>query len=68
MANNHDVLFTPIKVGSIEIKNRIFMAPLGGMHLMENNVFNKKAAATFIERAKGGVGLMFTGSTCITDR
>ena len=57
-------LFTPWKIGNVEIKNRIVMCPMGGTSLfgwMEPNHFDKEAAAFFIDKAKNNVGLIIPG-------
>ena len=55
-------LFEPVKIGKIELKNRIVMAPMGltGLSTTEG-VFNQRAINFFVERAKGGTGLIITG-------
>ncbi len=59
-------LFTPWKIGNVEIKNRIVLCPMGGTSLfgwMEHtgNHFDKEAAKFFLERAKNNVGLIIPG-------
>jgi 2-enoate reductase len=57
-------LFTPIKIGSMEIKNRIAMMPMGvfSPRLMNSDgSYTKDGADYYIERAKGGTGLIVTG-------
>lgn len=55
-------LFEPIKIGTVELKNRIVMAPMGNLGYSDTDgCFNKRAFDYFIERAKGGVGLIITG-------
>ena len=47
MYPKYDPLFTPWKIGNVEIKNRIVMCPMGGTSLfgwMEPNHFDKEAA------------------------
>ena len=63
-------LFTPWKIGNVEIKNRIVLCPMGGTSLfgwMEPNHFDKEAAKFFIERAKNNVGLIIPGIAPIKD-
>ena len=63
-------LFTPWKVGNVEIKNRIVLCPMGGTSLfgwMEPNHFDKEAAHFFLERAKNNVGLIIPGIAPIKD-
>ena len=62
----YEALFTPWKIGNVEIKNRIVMCPMGGTSLfgwMEHtgNHFDKEAAKFFIEKAKNNVGLIIPG-------
>ena len=63
----YDALFQPMKIGQLELKNRISMAPMGGTQLIIQGKFNEKSATNFITRAKGGTGLLITGAHGITD-
>jgi 2,4-dienoyl-CoA reductase-like NADH-dependent reductase (Old Yellow Enzyme family) len=51
-------LFTPTRVKSMELKNRIAVAPMGT--LMANEVGNpsERQAAYYEARARGGAGLI----------
>ena len=65
-------LFTPWKIGNLEIKNRIVMTSMGGTSLfgwMEplGNHFDKEAANFILERAKNNVGLILPGIAPIRD-
>lgn len=63
----YNMLFSPMKIGNVEIKNRIVMAPM----CMGFGQFNGKATKTmedyYVERAKGGVGLIITEITRVND-
>ena len=66
MDPKYDALFTPWKIGNVEIKNRIVLCPMGGTSLfgwMEHtgNHFDKEAAKFFIEMANNNVGLIIPG-------
>lgn len=65
MATNYPHLFSPIKVGSLELPNRIAMMPMGvfSPRLMDPKTaaYTKDGADYYIERAKGGTGLIITG-------
>lgn len=64
MVNQYQALFSPIKIGSMEVKNRIAMMPMGvfSPRLMgPNGAYTKDGADYYIERAKGGTGLIVTG-------
>ena len=57
-------LFTPWKIGSCEIKNRIVLTSMGGTNLlgwMENNHFDEMGAKFILEVAKNNVGLVLPG-------
>lgn len=57
-------LFTPWKIGSCEIKNRIVLTSMGGTNLlgwMEINHFDKAGAKFIMEVAKNNCGLVLPG-------
>ncbi len=55
-------ILEPIKIGPVEIRNRIAMAPMGNFGLTNpDGSFNRRCIDYFIERAKGSVGLIITG-------
>lgn len=57
-------LFTPVKIGSVVIKNRFAMAPMGPLGLADaQGGFNQRGIDYYTERAKGGTGLIITGVT-----
>ena len=59
-----DPLFTPWKIGNVEIKNRIVLCPMGGTSIfgwMEPHHFDKDAADFFMDLAKNNVGLIIPG-------
>ena len=72
MDAKYDALFTPWKVGNVEIKNRIVMCPMGGTSLfgwfeLTGCHFDKEAAKLFLERAQNNVGLIIPGIAPIRD-
>lgn len=50
-------LFEPIRIGRTEIKNRLVMAPTGTNFAGDGSV-TRRAMSFYVERAKGGVGLI----------
>lgn len=57
-------LFTPWKIGTCEIKNRIVLTSMGGTDLfgwMEKNHFDEMGARFILEVAKNNVGLVLPG-------
>ena len=70
MNKTYDPLFTPWKIGNVEIKNRIVMTSMGGTSIfgwMEPNHFDKEAARFLLERAKNNAGLILPGIAPIRD-
>ncbi|MCD7723033.1 MAG: NAD(P)/FAD-dependent oxidoreductase [Clostridiales bacterium] len=63
----YEMLFSPMKIGNVEIKNRIVMAPM----LMGFGQFNGNATEQMMnyyeERAKGGAGLIVSEVTRVDD-
>lgn len=58
----YNELFTPIRINSTIIKNRVVMAPMGNISMCdETGKPNEKMLKYFEERARGGVGLITTG-------
>lgn len=64
---NYDMLFSPMKIGNVEIKNRIVMAPMCMGFGQYNGCATETMMNYYEERAKGGVGLIFTEITRIND-
>ena len=72
MNQKYESLFTPWKVGNVEIKNRIVMCPMGGTSLfgwfeLGGCKFDKEAANLFLERANNNVGLIIPGIAPLRD-
>ncbi len=72
MDQKYEALFTPWKIGNVEIKNRIVMCPMGGTSLfgwfeLTGCHFDKEAAKLFLERAKNNVGLIIPGIAPLRD-
>lgn len=64
MAFKH--LFSPITLDGLEIKNRIVMAPMGTDLAHPIRVWGEEEIAYFVERARGGVGLIISPFTAAT--
>ena len=70
MNPKYEALFTPWKVGNVEVKNRIVQCSMGGTSLfgwMEPSHLDKEAAYFLLNRAQDGVGLILPGMQCIKD-
>lgn len=59
---SHPELFEPTRIGSIEVKNRYAMGPMGplGFATSEGG-FNERSIEYYVARARGGIGLIITG-------
>ncbi len=72
MDAKYEALFTPWKIGNVEIKNRIVLCPMGGTSLfgwfeLTGCKFDKEAANFFLERARNNVGLIIPGIAPLRD-
>ena len=70
MNPKYEPLFTPWKIGNVEIPNRIVQCSMGGTSLfgwMEPSHLDKEAAYFLLNRAQDGVGLILPGMQCIKD-
>lgn len=55
-------IFSPIRINSVTVKNRVVMGPMGNIMMCEETGRpNEKMLQYFFARAKGGVGLITTG-------
>jgi len=52
-------LFEPIRIADIQVKNRIAMSPMGLGRATQDGFVTDNMVDFYIERAKGGVGLIF---------
>ena len=64
-AEGFKYLFEPIKLGSMELKNRIVMCPMGTNLADETGMPTERMAAYYAERAKGGTGLIIVEQTAV---
>ena len=53
----YPMLFSPIKVGTTEVKNRVFMPPVS-TNLADHGYVTDDLVDHYRARAKGGVGLL----------
>ena len=59
-----EIMFTPVSLGSIQLKNRLVMAPLTRMHAVAGDVPNPLAKTYYAQRASAG--LIITEATQIS--
>nr|WP_288860722.1 FAD-dependent oxidoreductase [uncultured Faecalicatena sp.] len=66
MRNTYGELLKPAKIGNMQLKNRICMAPMDFKYFSgneEDSSMSYRQVKTFEARAKGGCGLIFTCAT-----
>ncbi|HVI39999.1 MAG TPA: FAD-dependent oxidoreductase, partial [Anaerovoracaceae bacterium] len=57
-------LFQPIKIGNLEIRNRIVMAPTATHFENDDGTFTQRGIDHYAARSKGGAGIIIIG--CVT--
>ncbi len=58
MPNNH--LLSPGRIGSLALRNRVVMSPMGVAIIDDDGVMREPAIRYYEERARGGAGLIIT--------
>ncbi len=56
----YEHLLSPVRIGSMELRNRIVMAPMGVEIVGDDGRANEPIVRYYEERARGGVGLIVT--------
>lgn len=66
MNKDYEALFSEFPIGSVVLKNRYFMAPMGTTtHNDEDGAYTQEAIESYVRRAAGGVGLIITGANWV---
>jgi NAD(H)-dependent 7beta-hydroxy-3-oxo-delta4-cholenoic acid oxidoreductase len=60
-------LFRPISIGTMEVKNRIVMAPMATDYANPDGTISQRLIDYFVARAEGGVGLITVEVTTIDE-
>ena len=68
MKKEYEALFTPLRIGNVEIRNRFAMAPMAMGQLDDHWAYKQESIDHFTERARGGTGLIITGANFIENR
>lgn len=62
MNSKYKKLFEPTNIGKLKLKNRMSMAPMGPVGYADPlGALNQRIQDYYVERAKGGIGLIITG-------
>jgi 2,4-dienoyl-CoA reductase-like NADH-dependent reductase (Old Yellow Enzyme family)/NADPH-dependent 2,4-dienoyl-CoA reductase/sulfur reductase-like enzyme len=62
------ILFSPFEIGSLKLRNRVVLPPMGTCLGDINGAVTKKLVDYYVERAKGGVGLIIVENTLVTSK
>ena len=62
----HPNLLAPGRIGSLELRNRILMCPMGDNQATDGGYVTDQQVAYFEARARGGAGLLLVGSVGVT--
>jgi 2,4-dienoyl-CoA reductase-like NADH-dependent reductase (Old Yellow Enzyme family)/thioredoxin reductase len=58
-------IFEPIKIGTLQLDNRIVMAPMFSQFASENGAVTDRMIGYYEKRAQSGVGLIIIETTCV---
>ncbi len=61
-------LFEKVQIGNLELKNRIVMDPMGFSHTDSDGGYSDRQIDYYVERAKGGFGLIYPTATTVTTK
>ncbi|MGD0876974.1 MAG: FAD-dependent oxidoreductase [Anaerolineales bacterium] len=61
-------LLEPGKIGNWDLPNRIVMAPMGSLNATENGYVTPRTIEFYIDKAKGGMGLIVVEATYVDDK
>ncbi len=61
-------LFEKVKIGNLELKNRVVMCPMGFAHTDLDGGYSDRQINYYVERAKGGFGLIYPTCTSVTTK
>ena len=66
MNKKYSALFEPAYIGKLKLKNKMAMAPMGPIGYADPHfAYNQRLQDYYVERAKGGIGLIITGVTTV---
>ena len=58
-------LFEPGKIGTMQLSNRIIMAPMATLYANEDGTVSDRLIRYYVERAKSGLGLMIVENIAV---
>ncbi|PVU81154.1 NADH:flavin oxidoreductase [Cellulomonas sp. WB94] len=63
---SYERVLQPGRIGSLELPNRVIMAPMGTELGTHEGLFTEREIAYYTERARGGTGLVVTGISAVS--
>ncbi|MFA9557062.1 FAD-dependent oxidoreductase [Evansella sp. AB-rgal1] len=66
MSQTYEKLFTPFKIGKMEVKNRIVLSPMGTNSADKDGRVSEDEITYYETRARGGVGMIIMGCQFLT--
>ena len=61
-------MFSPVKIGTVQIKNRFAVPPMGNNFANTDGTLSERSKAYYGARAKGGFGLITIESTVVYEK
>lgn len=68
MDNKYAKLFEPMKIGKMNLKNRLIMSPMGTFTPMQDGTESEEGIMYYEERARGGFGMIIIGAQFINEK
>lgn len=66
MKKGYEKFFEPMHIGKMEVKNKFFMPPMATLtEVDEDYCYTAAAVEYYVQRAKGGVGMIITGANWV---
>lgn len=66
MRSNYRKIFEPINIGSMKLKNRVALAPMGTRLGNRDDTLSERMITFYTRIAQGGVGLIITGVAAVS--
>ncbi|HUS79753.1 MAG TPA: FAD-dependent oxidoreductase, partial [Armatimonadota bacterium] len=63
--SRYEALFSPGRIGPLELPNRVVLAPMGSNYPDENHMVTERLIAYHVARARGGMGLNIVEHTAV---
>ncbi|MDD5524354.1 MAG: FAD-dependent oxidoreductase [Smithella sp.] len=67
MSTEQNKLLEPVKIGSLTLRNRIVLAPMGTYYIAADGSVTKRLIDYHTRFAKGGIGLIIPEGTCVDE-